>query len=109
MIANYEERNGTERNADRGVGFDYKCVVAIDGENIMQKNMGPLDRRIRAAVGSALLLAALFIPAIAENAMIFWLVIVVVAANLGSSMAGLCPVYLVARVNSLPAPDNSPE
>lgn len=66
----------------------------------MTRNMGTIDRGVRALIGLALLAWAFLTDATDNAGIVFWIALVVAAVMLVTALVGNCPLYKVLGVDT---------
>ncbi|PRX38144.1 Protein of unknown function [Meinhardsimonia xiamenensis] len=69
----------------------------------MSKNMGTVDRVVRAVIGLALLYWAFLSGAASANGLLLWLGVIVAVIMLITAAVGNCPLYRVFGIRTCKA------
>ncbi|MEE9455303.1 MAG: DUF2892 domain-containing protein [Paracoccaceae bacterium] len=70
---------------------------------MLKKNMGNIDRIVRAIVGVAALAAFFMLPV---GTILHWLFLLVGLIGVGTSLMSSCPVYSIAGMNTCALDDD---
>jgi hypothetical protein len=72
---------------------------------IIKKNMGSIDRSLRAIIGALLVYLGIFDTSIVSNQVVQYIITALGILNITTATLAFCPMYVLARISTMSGAD----